>query len=172
MYEDKDCLKRLSFENVLKNIDLSSSNLKLLEEWIDYKKVKSQCENFGLTEFLELMHEKGISTDKIINIFNKRFYTLWLDKAYEISPSVANFRRRIQDQRVLKFKELDKQQFKISEARIKEKLMKNLPSPSKFTNGSDELRILKREASKQRRIIAIKAIICELPNLILSLNHV
>lgn len=170
LYEDKDCLKRLSFENVLKNIDLSSSNLKLLEEWIDYKKVKSQCENFGLTEFLELMHEKGISTDKIINIFNKRFYTLWLDKAYEISPSVANFRRRIQDQRVLKFKELDKQQFKISEARIKEKLMKNLPSPSKFTNGSDELRILKREASKQRRIMPLRQLFASIPNLILSLK--
>ncbi|WP_229038938.1 AAA domain-containing protein, partial [Faecalitalea cylindroides] len=163
-------MKRLSFENVLKNIDLSSSNLKLLEEWIDYKKVKSQCENFGLTEFLELMHEKGISTDKIINIFNKRFYTLWLDKAYEISPSVANFRRRIQDQRVLKFKELDKQQFKISEARIKEKLMKNLPSPSKFTNGSDELRILKREASKQRRIMPLRQLFASIPNLILSLK--
>lgn len=170
LYEDNDYLKKLSFQDLLKNIKLSVNNLKLLEEWIDYKKVKTQCEAFGLSEFLHLMHEKNVSSKKMKHIFNKRFYTLWLDKAYEISPSVANFRRRIQDQRVLRFKELDKQQFKISEARIKEKLMRNLPSPSKFTNGSDELRILKREASKQRRIMPLRQLFASIPNLILSLK--
>ena len=105
LYEDKDYLKSLSFENLLKNIMLSSNNLKLLEEWIDYKKVKAKCKSLGLTEFLDLMHEKNIATDKLVHIFNKRFYTLWLDRAYEIYPSVSNFRRRNQDQNVLKFKE-------------------------------------------------------------------
>lgn len=170
LYEDKDYLKKLNFKDVLKNIEFSSNNLKLLEEWIDYKKIKAECETLELTEFLELMHEKNISTKKLINIFNKRFYTLWLDKAYELNPSIANFRRRLQDQKVLKFKELDKQEFKINEARIKERLMRNLPSPSKFTNGSDELRILKREAAKQRRIMPLRQLFASIPNLILSLK--
>lgn len=170
LYEDNDCLKRLSFKDVLNNIELSSNNLKLLEEWIDYKKIKAKCESLGISNFLDLMHEKNISTKKLINIFNKRFYTLWLDKAYEFNPAVANFRRRTQDQRVLRFKELDKQQFKIDEARIKERLMRNLPSLSKFTNGSDELRILKREASKQRRIMPLRQLFASIPNLILSLK--
>ena len=170
LYENKDYLKSKSFENLLINIKLSANNLKLLEEWIDYKRVKSQCETLGLTEYLDIMHEKNIPTNQLNFIFNKRFYTLWLDKAFEICPSVANFRRRIQDQRVLKFKELDKQQFKISEARIKEKLMRNLPSSSRFTNGSDELRILKREAAKQRRIMPLRQLFANIPNLILSLK--
>lgn len=170
LYEDKDYLKSLTFENLLENIKLSSKNLKLLEEWIDYKKAKAQCESLGLTKFLDIMHEKNTPTNQLKNIFNKRFYILWLDKAYEICPSVANFRRRIQDQRVLKFKELDKQQFKIAEARIKQKLMRNLPSSSRFTNGSDELRILKREASKQRRIMPLRQLFASIPNLILTLK--
>ena len=170
LFEDKEYLKSMTFESLSENIDLSSNNLKLLEEWIDFKKSKAQCDSLGLTQFLDMMHEKNIPTNQLKNIFNKRFYTLWLDKAYLICPTVANFRRRIQDQRVLKFRELDKQQFKIAEARIQKKLMRNLPSLSKFTNGSDELRILKRELTKQRRFMPLRQLFASIPNLILTLK--
>ena len=47
-------------------------------------------------------------------------------------------------------------QFEIAKARIKSKLINDLPSLEHFTNGVDEISILKRELNKQRRIMPIR----------------
>ncbi|MGN1457114.1 MAG: DUF4011 domain-containing protein, partial [Acutalibacteraceae bacterium] len=146
------------------------SGLYLLEEWIDFSTTKSGCINAGLEEFVNVIEENNILVQNIIPIFKKRFFRLWLDSVLPEYPAVLNFRRKIQEMTISEFDSLDKVQFEIAKARIKSKLINSLPTLEHFTNGFDEISILKKELNKQRRIMPIRKLFKSIPNLLLTLK--
>jgi very-short-patch-repair endonuclease len=85
-------------------------------------------------------------------------------------PAVLNFRRKVHESTIDEFASLDKLQFEIAKARIRSKLINDLPSLNHFTSGVDEISILKRELGKQRRIMPIRKLFKEIPNLLLTLK--
>ena len=146
------------------------NGLFLLEEWIDFSSAKANCIAGGLGSFIEVIEQHNIPSQNIIPIFKKRFFRLWLDSVLPEYPAVLNFRRKIQESTIDEFASLDKVQFEIAKARIKSKLINDLPSLEHFTNGVDEISILKRELNKQRRIMPIRRLFKAIPNLLLTLK--
>src|SRR5699024_4855907 len=71
---------------------------------------------------------------------------------------------------IREFCELDRMQFEIAKARIKSKLINDLPLLDKFTSGMDEVGILKRELGRQRKIMPIRKLFRHIPNLLLVLK--
>lgn len=147
-----------------------ANGLALLEEWIDYSSARSKCISGGLGDFIRVIEERNIPVQSIFPIFKKRFFRLWLDAVLPEYPAVMNFRRKAQETTIGEFAALDKVQFEIAKARIKSKLVNALPSLEHFTNGVDEISILKRELSKQRRIMPIRRLFKAIPNLLLTLK--
>lgn len=142
----------------------------LLEEWIDFNTAKKDCINEGLGDFMNAIELHNIPAQNIIPVFKKRFFRLWLDAVLPEYPAVLNFRRKIQEATITEFATLDKVQFKIAKARIRSKLINGLPSLEHFTTGVDEISVLKRELNKQRRIMPIRRLFKEIPNLLLTLK--
>jgi superfamily I DNA and/or RNA helicase len=106
----------------------------------------------------------------IVPIFKKRFFRLWLDAVLPQYPAVLNFRQRNHNHTIEDFSLLDKIQFDIAKARVKKQLIDSLPSLDRFVSGVDEIAILKRELSKQRKIKPIRKLFREIPNLLLTLK--
>ena len=146
------------------------NGLFLLEEWIDFSSAKANCIAGGLGSFVKVIEQHNIPSQDIIPIFKKRFFRLWLDAVLPEYPAVLNFRRKMQESTIDEFTMLDKMQFEIAKARIKSKLINDLPSLEHFTNGVDEISILKRELNKQRRIMPIRRLFKAIPNLLLTLK--
>lgn len=142
----------------------------LLEEWIDFRTARECCIKIGLGDYINQIESLSIDKDEIEPIFKKRFYRLWLDAILPQYPAVMNFRRRLHENMINEFSELDKLQFEIGKARIQQRLINNLPSLDRFTSGSDELSILRRELGKQRKIMPIRKLFKEIPNLLLTLK--
>ncbi|PKM52192.1 MAG: DNA/RNA helicase [Firmicutes bacterium HGW-Firmicutes-7] len=170
LFDEKDVLQECTINALLGRIDKCKNGLASLEEWIDFRTAQENCVNEGLEDYINKIKEMQIETSKIIPVFKKRFYRLWLDAILPQYPEVMNFRRRNQDFIINEFSTLDKEQLDIAKARIKKKLIENLPSLSRFTNGADEISILKRELSKQRRIMPIRKLFAQIPNLLLTLK--
>lgn len=147
-----------------------SDNLALLEEWIDFRNTRTNCQKEGLTDYVSKIQQLNIEAEYIIPVFRKRFYRLWLDAVLPSYPAVLNFRRRIQEQTINEFIHLDRLQFEIAKARIKKTLIDALPSFDRVASGVDELNILKREFGKQRRILPIRKLFRAIPNLLLTLK--
>ncbi len=145
-------------------------NLAALEEWIDFCTARDRCYEMGLKEYIDHVENMHIDAKSIVPVFQKRFFNLWLDSVLPEYPEVANFRRRNQEYIIREFKRLDKMQFSIARSRIRAKLINGLPSLDHFTTGVDEISILKRELNKQRRIMPIRRLFREIPNLILTLK--
>ena len=93
----------------------------LLEEWVDYCSNREKCQKAGLGAYIAQIDNKSIKDEYIVDAYLKRFYHLWLDAVLPNFPAVQNFRGRIQKQTINEFCELDKGQFKIAQARVRER---------------------------------------------------
>jgi len=170
IFKNKDEIKDISMPALYDRVNKCMNGLALLEEWIDFRNARTNCQKEGLTDYISKIEELHIDVTHIIPIFKKRFYSLWLDAIWPQYPAVLNFRRRVHESTIEEFSHLDKLQFDIAKARIKKKLIDSLPSFERFTSGVDELSILKRELGKQRRIMPIRKLFRAIPNLLLTLK--
>lgn len=95
---------------------------------------------------------------------------MWLDSVLPEYKAVANFRGEVHTGIVNEFKKLDKYQFTIAKARVRSNLINTLPAIGSMVSGRDEISILKRELNKSRRIMPIRKLFSEIPNLIKTLK--
>ena len=170
LFDYKDFFKLLTFPALQDRLISCRNGLSLLEEWIDFRKARDICKAEGLADYIAKIEELHIETWKIIPVFKKRFFRLWLDAILPNYPAVLDFRRKMHETTIDEFVRLDKIQFEIAKARIRGKLINDLPSLQRFTSGVDEISILKRELGKQRRIMPIRKLFREIPYLLLTLK--
>ena len=145
-------------------------NKHLLEEWVDYCSNKDKCTKIGLAEYVCKIEEDVVDLNYIVEAYLKRFYRLWLDAILPKFPAVQNFRGRIQTQTINEFCELDKAQFKIAQARVRERALSRIPDFNSINGARDEISILKRELNKQRRLMPLRKLFMAIPNLVTSLR--
>lgn len=170
LFDKVDEIKHLTLTSLQHKLEQCKNNLFLLEEWIDFQKAREDCKNEGISDYILKIEELHVDRRNIIPCFNKRFFRLWLDAVLPNYPAILSFRRRTHESTISEFSDLDKLQFKISKAIIKSKLINNLPQMNHFTSGYDEIGILKREINKQRKIMPVRKLFKEIPNLLLVLK--
>lgn len=169
-FEEPKLYTQMDLQLLANRIQCCINGLFLLEEWIDFVNARKECEKEGLSEYVQQIEVQKIKSYQIIPTFQKRFFRLWLDAVLPEYPAVLNFRRLTQENTIREFCELDRTQFEIAKARIKSKLINDLPLLDKFTSGMDEVGILKRELGKQRKIMPIRKLFRQIPNLLLVLK--
>lgn len=169
-FDNPEAFNDMELSVLCKRLNACMNGLSLLEEWIDFRTAKSNCLAAGLGDVVRAIEENNIPANNIVPVFKKRFFRLWLDAVLPNYPAVLNFRRRTQEETISEFATLDKLQFEIAKARIKTKLISELPSLEHFTSGLDELSILRRELAKQKRIMPIRKLFQNIPNLLLTLK--
>lgn len=170
LFGEPELYAQMDLQVLANRIQRCANGLFLLEEWIDFVNARKDCEKEGLFEYVQQIEEQKIKPYQILPIFQKRFFRLWLDAVLPEYPAVLNFRRLNQENTIREFCELDRMQFEIAKARIKSKLINDLPLLDKFTSGMDEVGILKRELGKQRKIMPIRKLFRHIPNLLLVLK--
>lgn len=168
--EAQNNLSNMNFENLASRLTECTDGLFLLEEWIDFVNAKKKCEKEGILGYTIEVETKKVPADHIIPVFKKRFYRLWLDSVLPEYPAVLNFRHVNQEKTISEFAKLDSLQFDIAKDRIKTKLINDLPILDTFTSGLDEIGILKRELRKQRKIMPIRRLFKQIPNLLMTLK--
>ena len=170
LFEEPQTLRGMELRELGVRVQSCAENLSLLEEWIDFVEAWWACDAESLGGYIEQIEAKQLPAERIVPVFKKRFFRLWLDAVLPEYPAVLSFRRSAQEHTVQEFAQLDRMQFDIAKARIRLKLIESLPLLDKFTNGLDEVGILKRELAKQRRIMPIRKLFREIPNLLLTLK--
>ncbi|MGI6550391.1 MAG: DUF4011 domain-containing protein [Syntrophomonadales bacterium] len=141
-------------------------NFACLEYLIDYRNAERQLTSLGIDSYLKKAKELNLTADEIIPVFNKCFYRSWLDAVMPKFPSVNSFRRERQDGRIEQFKEMDKLHIEISKAVLQAKLISRLPNFDSFSANSGEIALLRREMTKQRKLMPTRKLIAAIPNLL------
>ncbi|WP_353893554.1 DUF4011 domain-containing protein [Proteinivorax hydrogeniformans] len=170
LFESENEIKKLNFFALQDKLEKCLENLAALEEWIDFRKAREDCEEEGLSDFIDAVQEEKVSRELIVDTFKKRFYKLWLDAILPQFQAVQSFRKRNHLTTIEQFVKLDKLQMDIAKARIKENLIAKLPNVNSVTAAFDEVSILKRELEKRKRIMPIRKLFSRIPTLLPSLK--
>ena len=169
-FESPDDFRSVNLEDLYERITECGNNMAMLEEWIDFRAARENCFASGLSSYVSAIADNNIPVADILPVFKKRFFRLWLDAVLPDYPAVLNFRRKQQERTIRDFSVLDTTQFQIAKARIKGKLISDLPSVVHITNGTDEMSILTKELTKQRKIMPIRKLFMAIPNLLVKLK--
>ncbi|MBD5396521.1 DUF3320 domain-containing protein [bacterium] len=170
LFDDSESFYTYSFVKLTDRLKACKDKKYLLEEWVDYCANKQRCEEAGLLPYITDFEKKEVNPDYLVDAYLKRFYRLWLDAMMPKFPAVLNFRGRIQEQTIKEFCQLDTNQFKIAQARVRERAVSRIPDFNAVTSTRDEIGILKRELNKQRRLMPLRKLFMTIPNLITSLR--
>jgi superfamily I DNA and/or RNA helicase/very-short-patch-repair endonuclease len=169
-----ELLSELTEKNMLVLQLIKSLDFDSLHEYQNYQNIKNELLiEYKLHDFIEKVENKDISFGafEISDIFKKRFLTLSLEMT-DFDKKYSDYTRQNHDSDVDIFRKYDKQTLDISAARIKCKLVDNLPSLSSFTNEArgGEIRLLQRELKKKSRLMPTRKLIESLPVLLPQLK--
>lgn len=170
LFTNEEDFYQINILDLSNRMSLCRDKKYLLEEWVDYCSNREKCNILGLGAFVKQVEELEIDSNYITDAYLKRFYRLWLDAILPKFPAVQDFRGRIQVQTISEFCELDKGQFKIARARIRERALSRIPDFNSINAARDEIAILKRELNKQRRLMPLRKLFMAIPNLITALR--
>jgi len=164
-FDAKDSLQKMDLSRLTSKI--KTSTISALDDLLELRRLKGECYKMGLSDFINKFELSGIDPSQLENVFLRCFYYCWLDKVMKDSPAVQAFRRVAHEESIREFSQLDEQMFRrIARNRLKARLIGNLPDLTKITGVSDELSILQRELTKQRKIMPIRILFREIPNLL------
>lgn len=141
-----------------------------LDKWIDYTETKAECDKLGLASFTKAIAKADNTVADVKDAFEKGFYAQWIIPALNSAPALQSFRKRVHEQYLEKFTDLDESQFGIARSRIRNKIIKTFPDPFGATGPKSEIGILKHEMEKKRRIMPLRKLFRTIPNLLLTLK--
>lgn len=172
LFEDSNTITNLSNQALQDKVTICKKSIDILEKYLDYKNAKNKCIDIGLKDFIEKIEKEDLDINnmEIIDIFKKRFYRLWLDYVEKGSEELISFRRENFETLIEDFKKLDIGQYKINQLRILKKIVESFPNFNRFSNGNDEISILKRELNKSKKTMSLRKLFNNIPNLILTLK--
>ncbi len=160
----------LQYEELHSWLDGLLTQVNRLREWVNFHILFRQAEYHGIGTFAQEAMSMRLPGDQWLPAFQKKFYTLWIDAVVNNEPVLSNFISASFEQTIEKFRELDREQIKLSKKRIREKLLQQRPKAAWMNVASSEEAILRREINKKRRIKPLRRLFEEIPGLIIRLR--
>jgi len=127
LFQNGDELRDTVFSDVALKYKCCMTSFDQLDKWIDYAETKAECDKLGLTSFTEAIAKADNTVADVKDAFERGFYTQWIIPALDSAPSLQSFRKRVHEQCLEKFIELDESQFVIARSRIRNQIIETLP---------------------------------------------
>ena len=145
-------LSDLSLESVYLWAQRLMENFDMLGGWFRFLEARRVLEEVGLKKLVQEIVHKDLAPEQILPAFEKRVFSLWLERAYQEHPPLRAARRASLDEHVQKFRRLDKLQLDISRTRVRLVLSYIRPKHTEqIRAASSPVTLLRREATKKRR---------------------
>lgn len=170
LFDNKVALETYSLAKLTRRFRNCNEQFTTMDAWIDLRNCKKACVDHGLEDFVVTAEDIYYPAGMLKDVFLKGFYYEWFEKICAGIESVASFRVRTQESRVETFRELDSHQLPVDQMRIREKLIRDMPSRQDFGRAADEMSILLHELSKKRNIMPLRKLFRTIPNLLLKLK--
>jgi hypothetical protein len=107
LFDESRRISEIKVGELVEVLNACESGFTLLEEWVDYRRHRKECDENGLGEYVQKAEDADMLKTNLLNGYLRRFYKHWLDIHIKKYPSVAEFRKKAQTKRIENFKELD-----------------------------------------------------------------
>jgi len=141
-----------------------------LNEWLNFKEVRKFFQENGFPDFIDKIIEKRVAGGEVINVFNKRFYQVFLDQIFAGEPVLRNFNGDNHNKLIDDFRQLDLDSLNYAKARLQVRLRQKVPKNTFFEMQSSEIGILNTELAKKRKHKPLRRLFGEIKNTIFRLK--
>ncbi len=170
LFANKAALEAYNLSKLTRRLRNCNEQFSTMDAWIDLRDCKKSCVDNGLEDFIVTAEDTYYPAGMLKDVFMKSFYYEWFEKVCTGIESVSSFRVRTQESRVETFRELDAHQLPVDQMRIREKLIREMPSRHNLGRATDEMSILLHELNKKRKIMPLRKLFRTIPNLLLKLK--
>ncbi|WP_036452466.1 DUF4011 domain-containing protein [Mycoplasma buteonis] len=159
----------LPLNNLKLNLASYISNINYLNSYSEFITAYSDMVDLNLKDFADLLIENKITTN-YYEIFMKRFYTLLIE--HYLEEDNLNFGFNGEAIQVMKeeFGEVEKSIQKIAELKVAQKLYESLPNVNSIEGLNSSIKILAKEATKDKRVIPFRLLFERIAELILMIK--
>lgn len=175
-----DINSKLHFKNELAvtSMDVADvpemkSNTDMLLEHIenlnDYRLFTKYCNEYAdkyAKQLIEYIKADKIKSNMVTSLFYYNFSNIALKDIFTNDSVLDEFNSRLHEEKLSKFKKLDKNIIESNKYRVREVLGRNRPNMSIAAGPTSSLGILKREMGKKRKIKPIRRILTETSDII------
>ena len=139
-------------------------------DWLTYSVAASDVDRHLGPVAMDEIRKATEDCSDVPAIVERRIWTAWLDWLYASTPQLAYFDAHEQVDLVDRFKALDRQMVESAENEIRRKVFQLYPDTTVSISGSNDLAILRRELSKQRRQWSVRRTLDAVPRLVQALK--
>lgn len=149
----------LNLDKLISFSDLRIDSIDLLEDWIRYQRLEKSASSLGLSHFMLAIKKENIGDFSFKDLFQKRFFKLWLDQVYKQEPLFYEFDADALNTDITTFRKLDKSSNQLNVQRIKEKLELNRDQAINSLAYRRELQTMQAEIGKKKKHHAIRKLL-------------
>ncbi|MFB2646706.1 DUF4011 domain-containing protein [Raphidiopsis sp. BLCC-F218] len=151
--------KKIPLTKLKEFLDLAHSDLSDLQTWLTYKATCQELEDLGCKKFLDALRRNKIDSNYWFTALEKLIYQTCLDSILAQKPELKNFKIDVHERQIQDFAELDYSQLDIAKRRLKQIHAQRWQRFQETTDGSSELRTLKKEETKKRKHLPIRKLL-------------
>lgn len=133
--------------------------------WIDYRRRRRELERAGFRSTLEYCEEEEVDPDELADVLEKSVLALWLETVLQRDPRLQRLRAADRDELVRQYQDLDRRLVQDASERVVEAC--NLRRPGTAVGAAG---VIRREAMKKRRHIAVKSLMDQALEVIVRLK--
>ena len=139
-------------------------------DWLTYSVAASDVDRHLGPVAMDEIRKATEDCSEVPAIVERRIWTAWLDWLYASTPQLAYFAAHEQVDLVDRFKALDRQMVETAENEIRRRVFQSYPDTTVSISGSNDLAILRRELTKQRRQWSVRRTLDAIPRLVQALK--
>ncbi|MDA0754105.1 MAG: DUF3320 domain-containing protein [Candidatus Marinimicrobia bacterium] len=141
-----------------------------LVDWTRFRRVCNQCEEVGLSSYLDDIIATDFDVDLMVSQFKKKFFYLVFESVKKEHPVINEFESLTHDKVLANFKKADKLQMDIAIERVKNKICINKPDKNYKGSKSSQLGILQKQFKLQRGQMALRKLFIKAPNAVQDIS--
>ncbi len=140
-----------------------------LREWVELRDAEEQVRASGLDSLLDLVMRDPSDASKLVKMFRKRFFTLWIDSSRRHVPLLAGFNSAEHTALIQEFRKLDQTQLILARRRLSFELRQRVDKMRTADPASPvrmQETMLRKEMAKKSKQMAIRKLLSDMPDLL------
>jgi len=142
-----------------------------VRSWQTTCRLIENCANYDLLPFLQNINKKSINNSS--QIFEKRFYSLWIDALIHSKQILSEFSERSQEDLINKFRDLDEKIRKLVLINVvaePAKIARQVKLAHSGFGNANGVGILRKEMEKRKRLKPLRVLFNEIPQVLQTLK--
>lgn len=163
-------LEQANFENIQQWSQDLIGDADFAGDWLLYEAAVRDLDRVVASSTTELIRTETEDSDFVPFIVERRILGAWLDSIYKDESLLMDFAAFEQEDRRIKFKELDELLIQTAQNEVRKRVFGEYPNLGPTSSRSSELGLLRGELSKTRRQLPVRRLFNRIPHLLQTIK--